>query len=114
MTFTDTSGTMHNLYISAFAPSVNEAGVITTCGNQPQSYVPPNGDGQVLGIPDPMTAVNNLAGTNPVTGTFYVLDKDGTTYYFTGGIGLYNGNTSPTLWSMTDKNGNSISFPGTG
>jgi hypothetical protein len=45
---------------------------------------------------DPNTAVNDLAGLNPVTETFYVLDKDGTTYYFTGGVGLSNGNTSPT------------------
>jgi len=112
MTFTDSSGVMHNLYISAEATSETAAGVVQTCGTQP--YVPPGGDGQVVGIPDPNTAVNDLAGLNPTTGSLVVLDKDGTAYSFNGGVGLQNGNTPPTLESMIDKNGNSISFSSTG
>ena len=115
MTFTDSSGVMHNLYTSAEAASATGSGYVPVCGTQ--MYVPPGGDGQVAGIPDPNTATQHLAGTSPQTGSFIVTDKNGTVYSFGGYYTAYNGlggvNQVP-VYAIEDRNGNSISIPGTG
>ena len=103
MTFTDSSGVMHNLYTAAQA-SANTTGtnVTKTCGTV---TIPPNGDGQVVAKLDPNTAVNDLATMNtPTSGGFVVIDKNGTTYSFAGGVNpQVNANLYP--W-IEDRNGN--------
>jgi YD repeat-containing protein len=112
MTFTDSSGVMHNLNTAAQATSSTVSGLIQTCGTQ--QYVPPNGDGQVAAIPDPDTSVTYLAGTAPQSGGFVVMDKSGTVYSFGNGAVPQNG--AATLYSVLieDKNGNKIVVPGSG
>jgi RHS repeat-associated protein len=110
MTFTDSAGVMHNLNTYSQATSTTASGVIQVCGTQ--SYTPPNGDGQVAGIPDPHTASNYLAGTAPQSGAFIVIDKSGTVYSFGGGIVPQNGPATLPVQGIEDKNGNFISFPG--
>lgn len=106
MTFTGPDGVMHNLYISAQATAQTGSGWIQICGTQ--RFVPPGGDGQVIGIPDPNTAVNDLAGISPSSGSFIVVDKNGTIYSFAGGKSAQMA-ASPAYWSgMEDKNGNMI------
>lgn len=112
MTFTDSSGVMHNLNTAAQATAASGPGYVQVCGTQ--SYVPPNGDGQVTSIPDPDTAVTYLAGTAPQSGSFVVMDKSGTVYSFGNGVVPQNG--TATLYSVLieDKNGNKIALPGSG
>jgi len=103
MTFTDSSGVTHNLYTSAQATSSTASNVTQVCGTQ--GYVPMNGDGQVVAKPDPNTAATYLTGTSPVSGGFMVMDKNGTTYSFPGGIPstMTNAVVSPVI---EDRNGN--------
>lgn len=103
MTFTGLDGVMHNLYTEATA--TQDTTGQQECGTQ--SYVPPNGDGQVVGIPDPNTAVKYLANTkSPQTGSFIVMDKSGTIYYFGGGLVPQNGGSPPQPQGIEDRNGN--------
>lgn len=103
MTFTGTDGVMHDLYVSAEASSSGStsttgSGPIPVCGTQ--GYVPANGDGEVIAVPDPQTATNDLANLNPTSGAFVVIDKNGTKYSF--------GQGAASLELIEDKNGNQI------
>ncbi|MGA2218096.1 MAG: hypothetical protein ABSG51_08415 [Terracidiphilus sp.] len=112
MTFTDSSGTTHNLYTAAEATGSNASGLAQTGGTR--NYVPGNGDGQVIAKPDPNTAVNDLQGSSPVSGSFMVMDKNGTVYSFSGGVGT-SSPSSLVFPSIEDRNGNFITmFPGGG
>lgn len=106
MTFTGMDGVMHNLNVSAQATSASGSGITQICGTQP--YVPPNGDGQVLAVPDPNTAATYLAGTAPQSGSFMVGDKNGTLYFIHGGVVPQNGSATLDV-SAEDRNGNLIS-----
>jgi RHS repeat-associated protein len=113
MTFTDTSGTMHNLNTATEASAQNGEAYTQTCPNG--SYFDANGDGQVTAKPDPNTGTEHLYNTSePVSGSFVVTDKNGTNYTFPGGA-------TPTtaqypLWpiQIEDRNGNVISLGGGG
>jgi hypothetical protein len=117
MTFTDMSGTMHNLGTAAQATAPSD----TSSGNN--AYIcqntivtqPPNGDGQVVGTLYSGTAANDLASNSPSSGGFAVTDKSGTVYLFGGGMAnqsVPNANFYPGL--IEDRNGNQISMSNSG
>lgn len=101
MTFTDSAGVLHNLYVGAQGTSASGSGIMQTCGTQGTVY--PAGDGQVVAIPDPDTATKYLGGTtSPHGGAFVVMDKEGT-IYFDDNAG------SSGIIPAEDRNGNLIS-----
>jgi len=105
MTFTDMSGTLHNLYTAAESTASTQSGLVQTCGTQ--SYMPANGDGQVTAKPDPNTGINNLPGSNPSSGSFVVTDKNGTNYSFPGNE-LPQSGPQFLLANIEDRNGNTV------
>jgi YD repeat-containing protein len=116
MTFTDMSGTMHNLGTGALATASTASWGTTIFACQGVfATLPPNGDGQVIGTLYSGTAVNDLAGNSPSSGAFAVTDKSGTVYLFSGGMASQsspNGNFYPVL--IEDRNGNQIGMSNSG
>ena len=111
MTFTDMSGVTHNLGTGAESAPNNGTGTYTCGANQPTP--PANGDGQVVGTLDPNTASNLSTDQAISSSDFVVTDKDGTNYYFGGGINSQNAG-SILFPTIEDRNGNVIVLTGGG
>ena len=110
MTFTDGSGTQHNLYTGAQVVSYTAQNDFSICPNS-QIVRPPGGDGEVAATIYPQAAAN-MAGSGPTTGYFLIEDKDGTIYTFDDSATSSSPNVTAYVTMMEDRNGNYIYFPG--
>jgi len=112
MTFRDSDGVSHDLNIWAEA-GANTAGTFETC-NDASSFTPitspPGSDGQVTATLTPNTASAFLASNSPQSGAFIVVDKNGTTYQFGGGVTSSNPGTMLLPGTIEDRNGNKITL----
>ncbi len=114
MTFRDMNGVTHNLDTGALAQMYQgSSGYQMTCGTS--ATMSPGGDGQVVATLLPTASgTNYLGSSSPQTAPFVVIDKEGTTYLFSGG----NSSSSPGLSiipsSIEDRNGNKITWNGAG
>jgi len=108
MTFTDMSGTTHNLGTGAqTSPST---GTYQTCQVSPVP-LPPNGDGEVVAaLPSNATTFPNYLNTNspPSSTPFIVMDQNGTVYTFAGGYSAQSPGGNFPASSIEDRNGNVI------
>jgi YD repeat-containing protein len=111
MTFTDMSGTTHNLNIGAQSYAYINSADVQTCAGV-QVTLPPNGDGQVAGTLFPETASEYLSQTMLESGEFVVTDKNGTNYYFIGGYTPQNAGSVLYAGAIEDRNGNIIGDTG--
>ena len=111
MTFTDMSGTTHNLNIGAQSYAFVNSSDVPTCEGV-QVTLPPNGDGEVAGTLFPGTASEYISQGNLESGEFVVTDKNGTNYYFGGGYSTYNAGSILYAGAIEDRNGNLIGDTG--